>query len=112
MKKKGTDCICQLCGKHLSGPLTKLVDHLLNLSSGTKGGVEGCPTISDEQKDAMQQDYDKSKEVKGRKEMKRQRIQREIVMSSSPMNYSFTSKFNRSSSTQTKTCGVSTLNAF
>jgi hypothetical protein len=88
------------------------VDHLLNTSNGNGGGVEGCPAISDEQKDAVQRDYDKSKEEKGRKEMKRQQIQREIGMSSSPMNSSFTSKFNGSSSTQTKSCGPSTLNAF
>jgi hypothetical protein len=112
VKREGADCICQLCGKHFSGTLTRVVDHLLSISSGNGGGVEGCPAISDEQKDAVQRDYDKSKEVKGRKEMKRQRIQREIAMSSSPVNSSFTSKFDGSSSTQTKTCGASTLNAF
>jgi hypothetical protein len=112
VKREGADCICQLCGKNFSGTLTRVVDHLLSISNGNGGGVEGCPAISDEQKDAVQRDYDKSKAEKGRKEMKRQRIQKEIGMSSSPMNSSFTSKFDGSSSTQTKTCGASTLNAF
>jgi hypothetical protein len=72
VKREGADYICHLCGKIFSGTLTRVVDHLLSIFSGNRGGVEGCPAIYDEQKDAVQQDYDKSKADKGRKEMKRQ----------------------------------------
>ena len=63
---------------------------------------------------AVQQDYDKSKAEKGKKEVKRKRIQREIDVSSSPEIASHTSKFGGSSSTPTIIggSGTATLNTF
>ena len=63
-----------LCGHKFCGSLTQVVDHLLGVSNGSGGGVEACKGISDEQKVAVQQDYEKSKAERGKKEAKRQRI--------------------------------------
>lgn len=60
----------------------------------------------------MQQDYDRSKAERGKRELKRQRIQREIDVSSSPEIASLTSKFGSSSSTPATTGGTTTLNTF
>ena len=116
VKKEGLYVTCMLCGHKFCGSLTWVVDHLLGVSNGSGGGVEACKGISDEQKVAVQQDYEKSKAEGGKKEAKRQRIQREIDVSSSPEIASHTSKFGGSSSTPaTNTIGGSgtaTLNTF
>lgn len=108
---EGSDRIYQFCGKHYTGSTTETVDHLLGASNGNGGGIEGCPKISDEQKDAVWQEHGNSKR-RSRNELKRQRIQREITMSSSLGIPSFTSNFSGSSSTPEKIGGASTLNAF
>ena len=47
------------------------MDHLLGINNGSGGGVEGCTKISDEQKDVVEKDYNKSKVEKGKRDMKR-----------------------------------------
>ena len=103
-----------LCGHKFCGSLTQVVNHLLGVSNGSGDGGEGCKAISDEQKVAVHQDYDISKAEKGKREVKRQRIQREIDVSSSPEIASHTSKFGGSSSTPTALggSGTTTLNTF
>ena len=59
VKKEGLHVTCLLCGHKFCGSLTRVVDHLLGVSNGSGGGVEGCKAISDEQKVVVQQDYDK-----------------------------------------------------
>jgi hypothetical protein len=59
------------------------VDHLLGINNGSGSGVERCTKISDEQKNAVEKDYNRSKVEKGKRDMKRQWIEREIVVSSS-----------------------------
>ena len=114
--QEGLYVTCMLCGHKFCGSLTRVVDHLLSVSNGSGGGVEACKGISDEQKVAVQQDYDKSKAERGKKETKRQRIQREIDVSSSPEIASHISKFGGSSSTPTTNTigrsGTATLNTF
>ena len=74
VKKEGKDLVCPLCGHSLTGSLTRAVDHLLSISNGSGGGVEGCKKISDEQKDAVEKDYNNSKVEKGKMDMKRKQI--------------------------------------
>ena len=49
VKKDGYNLSCQLCGHNFTGTLT-IVDHLLDISNGSGGGVEACTKITDEQK--------------------------------------------------------------
>jgi len=83
VKKEGKNLLCQLCGHQFIGSLTRAVDHLLGISNGSGGGVEGCTKISDEQKTTVEKDYFTSKMEKEKRENKRQRVEREIAMSSS-----------------------------
>jgi hypothetical protein len=106
VKKEGNNLLCQLCGHNFSGSLTRAVDHLLGISNGSGGGVEACTKISNEWKDAVQKDYTKSKVEKGKMDMKRQRIEREIAMSFSNTIHS------SSSFSPAKAGGTKTLNQF
>jgi len=112
VKKEGSEVICQLCGHTFTATLTRVVDHLLCISNGNGGGVEGCQGISDAQKDDVRKDYEKTKAERGKREIKRQRIMREINMSSSSSIPGFSSNVCGSSSTPSKTGGTTTLNAF
>jgi hypothetical protein len=107
VKKEGNTLVCQLCGHNFNGSLTRAVDHLLGISDGSGGGVEGCKKISDEQKNAVEKDYNKSKIEKGKMDMKRQWIEREIAMTSSNTIH-FSSNLGGSSSTPTKAGGTKT----
>jgi len=60
-----------MCGHNFSGSLTRVVNHLLSISNGSGGGVEGRTKICDEHKDAVEKDYKKSKVEKGKSDMKR-----------------------------------------
>jgi hypothetical protein len=111
VKKEGNSLVCQLCGHNFSGSLTRAVDHLLGISNGSGGGVEACTKISNEQKDAVQKDYNKSKVEKGKLDVKRQRIEREIAMSSSNTIHS-SSNMGGSSYASAKAGGTKTLNQF
>ena len=71
VKNEGLYVTCLLYGHKFCGSLTRVVDHLLGISNGSGGGVEGCKGISNEQKVAAQQDYDKSKAKKGKKGSKK-----------------------------------------
>jgi hypothetical protein len=72
VNKEGNSLLCQLCGHNFSGSLTRAMDHLLGISNGSGGGMEACTKISNEQKDAVEKDYNKSKVEKGKRDMKRQ----------------------------------------
>ena len=48
---------CKLCTEFV-GSLTRVMDHLLSISAGRVGGVEGCPGVSTELKETLQKDYD------------------------------------------------------
>ena len=111
VKKDGNNLSCQLCGHDFTGSLTRAVDHLLSISNGSGGGVEGCTKISDEQKTTVEKDYFTSKMEKEKRENKRQRIEREISMSSSN-TFNSISTIGGSSSTQVKTGGTKILNQF
>jgi hypothetical protein len=87
------------------------VDSLLSNNNGSGGGVEACTKITDEQKATVEKDHSKSKVEKGKRDMKRQRIEREIGMSSSNTIH-YSSNIGGSSSTPTKTSGTKTLNQF
>ena len=56
------------------------MDHLLSISNGKGGGVDGCKNVSSELKEILQKDHDKLKNAKQVKENKRQRVQAEIAM--------------------------------
>eukprot|EP00253_Pinus_taeda_P010127 PITA_10127 len=96
-----------------TGTLTRAVDHLLGISNGSGGGVEACSKIIDEQKATVEKDHSNSQMQKQKRVNKRQRIEREIAMSSSNTINSV-SKIGGSSSTttQAKTSGTKTLNQF
>ena len=66
---------CKLCNAEFVGSLTRVMDHLLSISAGRGGGVEGCPKLSTELKATLQRDYDIIKKTKQTNENKRQRIQ-------------------------------------
>ena len=62
------------------------MDHLLSISVGKGGGVEGCPGVSTELKATLQKDYDIIKKIKQTNENKRQCIQVELGMNYSPLS--------------------------
>eukprot|EP00253_Pinus_taeda_P024452 PITA_24452 len=111
VKKDGNNLSCQLCGHDFISSLTRAVDHLLSISNGSAGGVEGCTKISNEQKATVEKDYFTSKMENEKRVNKRQRIEREIAMSSSNTINSI-STIGGSSSTKVKTGGTKTLNQF
>ena len=47
---------CKLCNAEFVGSLTRVMDHLLSISAGRGGGVEGCPGVSAELKETLQKD--------------------------------------------------------
>eukprot|EP00253_Pinus_taeda_P016211 PITA_16211 len=112
-QKDGFNLSCQLCGHNFTGTLTREVDHLLGISNGSGGGVEAYSKITDEQKATVEKDHSNSQMQKKKRVNKRQRIEREIAMSSSN-TINLVSKIGGSSSiaTQAKTSGTKTLNQF
>ena len=62
---------CKLCTDEFVGSLTRVMDHLLSISNGKGGGVDGCKNVSSELKEILQKDYDKLKNAKQVKENKR-----------------------------------------
>eukprot|EP00253_Pinus_taeda_P019249 PITA_19249 len=111
VQKYGFNLSCQLCGHNFTGTLTRSVDHLLGISNGSGGGVKACTKITDEQKATVQKDHSNSQMQKQKRVNKRQRIERELAMSSSNTINSI-SNIGGSSSTQAKTGGTRTLNQF
>ena len=77
---------CKLCNAEFVGSLTRVMDHLLSISAGRGGGVEGCSGVSTELKATLQKDYDIIKKIKQTNENKRQRIQAELRMNYSPLS--------------------------
>ena len=71
VKNEGKNLLCQLCGHQFTGSLTRVVDHLLSISNGIGGGVEGCIKISNEQKTTVEKNYFTSKMEKEKREKKR-----------------------------------------
>ena len=61
---------CKLCNIEFVGSLTRVMDHLLSISNGRGGGVEGCKVVSAELKEILQKDYDKRKKAKEVQETK------------------------------------------
>ena len=62
---------CKLCNIEFVGPLTRVMDHLLSISNGRGGGVEGCKVVSTELKEILQKDYHKIKRAKQVQEKKK-----------------------------------------
>ena len=79
---------CKLCNSHFVGSLTRVMDHLLSISNGTGGGVDGCKGVTAELKEVLENDYQQIKKNKELKDNKRQRIQTEIAT-----NYSSDCRF-------------------
>ena len=77
---------CKLCNAEFVGSLTRVMDHLLSISAGRGGGVEGCTGVSTELKATLQKDYDIIKKIKQTNESKRRRIQAELGMNYSPLS--------------------------
>ena len=75
---------CKLCNAEFVGSLTRVMDHLLSISAGRGGGVEGCPGVSEELKGTLQKDYDMIKKTQQTNENKRRRIQAELGMNYNP----------------------------
>ena len=111
VKKDGYNLSYQLCGHDFTGTLTRVVDHLLSINNGSRGGVEACTKITDEQKVTVQKDHSNSQMQKEKRVNKRQRIERKIAMSSSNTIHSISNR-GGSSSTQATTGGTKTLNQF
>lgn len=110
VKKDGADIEWLLCEKIFTGSLTREVDHLLGITNGNGGGVEQCPTISEEQKTSVERDFYKSTAERGHGKMKSPRVQGEIYVSCSTPIPSFTSNNGDSSvSVPTKTSRTVTL---
>ena len=65
---------CKLCNAEFVGSLTRGMDHLLSISAGRGGGVEGCPRVSQELKETLQKDYDMIKKTQQTNENKRRLI--------------------------------------
>jgi hypothetical protein len=77
---------CRLCNAEFVGSLTKVMDHLLSISNGKGGGVEGCKNVSAELKETLQKDYNGIKKAKKVNENKRQCIQEEIARNYNPFS--------------------------
>ena len=71
---------CKLCNNEFFGSLTRAMDHLLSVTNGKGGGVEGCKNVSAELKETLQKDYDNIQKAKKVNENKRQCVQTEITM--------------------------------
>lgn len=61
---------CKLYCAHIIGPLTGVSDHLLSITNGRGGNVEGCKNVSAEHKEKLVKDYDNNKKTKQVKENK------------------------------------------
>ena len=104
---------CKLCNIAFVGSLTRVMDHLLSISNGRGGGVEGCKVVSAELKEILQKDYDKIKRAKQVQENKKQRVQSEIEMNYrlNPFSsFSPTMSTAGSSHQRVKTSGTPTVN--
>jgi hypothetical protein len=100
---------CRLCNVEFVGSLTRVMDHLLSISNGKGGGVEGCKNVSAELKETLQKDYDGIQKAKKVNENKRQRIQKEISRNYKPCFSGMDAT--TSSSHPTKSSGTATLNS-
>jgi hypothetical protein len=102
---------CRLCNFEFVGSLTRVMDHLLSITNGKGGGVEGCKNVSAELKETLQKDYDRLKKSKNMQDNKRQRIQSEIALNySSFPAFSSSMAATGSSSQSMKPSGTATLN--
>lgn len=52
---------CKLCNDQFVGSLTIVMDHLLSITNGRGGGVEGCKGVSPELKEILEKDYERIK---------------------------------------------------
>lgn len=74
MDGPGRHLKCKLCISKFVGSLTRVMDHLLSITNGKGGGVEGCKNVSARLKERLEKDYDKIKKAKQMQENKRQHI--------------------------------------
>ena len=97
------------------GSLTRVMDHLLSVTNGKGGGVEGCKNVSAELKETLQKDYDNIQKAKKVNENKRQRVQTKIAMNYNSLSELSSSTVGVGSSSQSKiskSSGTATLNTF
>ena len=85
------------------------MDHLLSISNGKGGGVEGCKNVSVELKETLQKDYDGIKKSKKVNENKRQRVQKEIAANYNRFSSSIAATGSLAQSI--KSSGAATLNS-
>jgi hypothetical protein len=52
---------CRLCNAEFVGSLTRVMGHLLSITNGNEGGVEGCKNVSAELKETLENDCDRMK---------------------------------------------------
>eukprot|EP00253_Pinus_taeda_P014305 PITA_14305 len=105
---------CKLCNNEYFGSLTRVMDHLLSVTNGKGGGVEGCKNVSAELKETLQKDYDNIQKAKKVNENKRQRVQTEITMNYNSFSALSSSTVGVGISSQSKigkSSGTTTLNS-
>eukprot|EP00253_Pinus_taeda_P002536 PITA_02536 len=89
------------------------MDHLLSVTNGKGGRVEGCKNVSAKLKETLQKDYDNIQKAKKVNENKRQHVQTEIAMNYNSLSALSSSKVGVGSSSQSKiskSSGTATLN--
>eukprot|EP00253_Pinus_taeda_P032068 PITA_32068 len=89
------------------------MDHLLSVTNGKGGGVEGCKNVSAELNETLQKYYDNIQKAKKVNENKRQRVHTEIAMTYNSLSALSSSTVGVGSSSQSKiskSSGTATLN--
>ena len=79
-KPHGRHLKCKLRNNEFFGSLTRVMDHLLSVTNGKGGGVEGCKNVFAKLKETLKKDYDNIQKAKKVNESKRQCVQTEIAI--------------------------------